>query len=67
MLYCVDCRFWLDAQLHRTYVSPRCTQRSPNGDDCAYMRAHVCTLEGNLYEQKPIAEKLKPAETTGTP
>ena len=59
MKLCIHCQHFRDGHFHKVYVSPRCTVR---GDDwAAYMRAHVCGLDGNLYEPKPTTEQLKVA------
>ena len=58
MKLCIHCQHFRDGHFHKVYVSPRCTVR---GDDwAAYMRAHVCGLDGNLYEPKHINPALEP-------
>ena len=52
MKLCIHCQHFRDGHFHKVYVSPRCTVR---GDDwAAYMRAHVCGLDGELYQ--PVTE-----------
>ena len=58
MKLCIHCQHFRDGHYHKTYISPRCSVRGD--DDCAYMRAHVCTLGGSLYEPKHINPALEP-------
>lgn len=56
MPYCIECKHFKDARLHHVYITPRCTVRAD--DDCAYMRAHVCGMDGTLYEPKEITAEI---------
>ena len=58
MDYCFQCKWFADAKLHNTYVSPRCTVRGD--DDCAYVRSHVCGVDDAiLYEPKEHESQVK--------
>lgn len=46
--FCKDCAHYTDAHFSRVYVTPICTVHG--GDDCAFMRSYVCTLDGKLWE-----------------
>lgn len=48
--FCCNCKWFRDAQMHRVYKTPRCSQRGD--DDAMYMRQYVCGLDGTLYEAK---------------
>lgn len=50
--FCYECKWFRDANLDRTYITPQCTQRGT--DSAAYMRQHIYGLDGSLYEPKPI-------------
>lgn len=50
MRCCIHCKHFRDAHYSKTYISPQCVQRGT--DSAAYMRAHVCGLDGKLFEPK---------------
>jgi hypothetical protein len=52
MKLCINCQHFRDGHYSKTYITPRCQVRGD--DDAAYMREHVCGLDGKLYE--PVAD-----------
>ncbi len=64
MKTCISCKFFSSGTVSRraVYIEPVCTVHG--GDDCAFMRQYVCTLEGRMWQA--MNEQAQPPADTAT-
>jgi hypothetical protein len=60
MKHCKDCKHFTDAHYNRTYISPVCLVHG--GDDAAFMRQYICTLDAKLFQAKKCQQNASEAE-----